>query len=120
MSCHHADVQQEFAPPVRLPLLIPPRAPQVIQTRKEKKNFYNNLSTGSWRQRKLRRETMLELEEGDVTFFEAVLVWLSKVDITVSRGGRFVLGFWRWGYMEFEKGAAQKRGRSERQGEVWV
>eukprot|EP00752_Nemacystus_decipiens_P001612 g1572.t1 len=51
----------------------------------EKRNWdYTNLSSGSWRQRSARRQKMRELEDGDVTFFEAVLVWLSKVDITVE------------------------------------
>lgn len=80
--------KQEPPPPYYPTVVPPPSSPtvctQVIQTRKGNKSNCTNLSISSLRQQQAQRQRMRELEEGDVTFFEAVLVWLSKVDITVS------------------------------------
>lgn len=65
---------------------------QVIESRKENeryRNDYTNLSETSGHKRGRRLQKMRQLEDGEVTFFEAVLVWLGKVGIVVSVYKRF-------------------------------
>ena len=47
--------------------------------------WYMNASESFATGMRKRRESLAKIDEADVTFFEAVVVWLSKVDIVVSK-----------------------------------
>lgn len=58
----------------------------MVQTRRaaQEQGDYVNLSESRATSKRKSRENLVKLSDANVTFFEAVVVWLSKVDIEVS------------------------------------
>eukprot|EP00904_Undaria_pinnatifida_P010905 jgi/Undpi1/6945/HiC_scaffold_21.g09419.m1 len=59
---------------------------EVVQTRRaaQEQGDYVNLSESRATSKRKSRENLVKLSDANVTFFEAVVVWLSKVDIEVA------------------------------------